>query len=62
VKLAKAYQSGEGIKPDANAAREYFRQACVLGSKEGCLGQSQDECKRLKLPSACARLKKLGGK
>jgi TPR repeat protein len=60
VKLAKAYQSGEGIEPDANAVHEYFRQACDLGSREGCVGRYTDECDRLKIPQACEWMKKEG--
>jgi TPR repeat protein len=58
VKLAQAYQTGTGIKPDANAAHEYFRLACTLGNREGCVGQYKDECDRLKIPKACEWLKK----
>lgn len=60
LKLAQANQTGKGVKTDDNAAWNYFRDACNLGSHEGCVGWHSDGCDRLKNLEDCEWLKKHG--
>ena len=60
--LARAYKDGDGIRADANAAGQYYRQACELGSKEACLEWHLDTCNRLRQPASCNWLEKQGAR
>jgi TPR repeat protein len=60
LKLARVHETGAGVEIDQNAAWNYYRDACELGSHEGCIGWHTDGCDRLKNPVDCDWLKKHG--